>query len=55
MARWQVSNLVFYAQSTIAVISERNTFCYRTIYVKKKLNTLKLVLCTILKRDLKDE
>ena len=30
------SNLVFYAQSTIAVISGRNTFCYGTEIVKNE-------------------
>ena len=36
------SNLVCYAQSTIAVISGQNIFCYHTIIVKN-VNTLKLV------------
>ena len=36
------SNLVCYAQSTIAVISGQNIFCYHTIIVKN-VNTRKLV------------
>ena len=37
-----VSNLVFYAQSPMAVISGRNIFCFHTVIVKN-VNMLKLV------------
>ena len=47
-----LSNLVFYAQSTIRVTSGRGIFCYHTVNVKN-VSSLKLVCIQILKRDLK--